>query len=146
MHSSSRSAPCRLDWRPSCWLVVALLVLGLLAAISVIVSEMPRWYAWPLAIVVQVVGACLAWREARQPAQQLVWPIGDDPVTLDGRAIDAATLQWRGPLAALCWRDADGRIRRLHWWPDTLPVAQRRELRLAAQRHAASRPDASMAP
>jgi toxin CptA len=55
-------------------------------------------------------------------------------------------LQWRGPLAFLRWRDSDGRMHRLAWWPDVLPVAARRELRLAALDGAGAVPAASMAP
>ncbi|HVR82497.1 MAG TPA: hypothetical protein VHF02_10520 [Luteimonas sp.] len=145
-HSSSRSVPCRLEWRPSRWLIAALCALGVLAAMSVIASEMPRWWALPLALAMLVYGAQLARLEASRALRSLVWPVDGSPVVLDGRAIDAVAVQWRGPLAFLRWRDADGRVMRLHWWPDTLPAALRRELRLAAQRHAASRPDASMAP
>ncbi|MEE7566640.1 hypothetical protein HH297_09445, partial [Xanthomonas sp. Kuri4-3] len=59
--------------------------------------------------------------------------------------VAAFRVEWRGPLAQLSWRD--GRRReRLLFWPDTLPPAQRRELRLAAGAHAISSRPRQMAP
>src|SRR3546814_14715060 len=52
--------------------------------------------------------------------------------SLDGQTLAAATLRWRGPLAFLRWRDAGGQGGWLVWWPDTLPAAARRVLRIAA--------------
>jgi toxin CptA len=68
------------------------------------------------------------------------------PATLDGQPIDNVRLQWRGPLAFLFWRDRQGRPQRLSWWPDTLPAASRRELRLAASCLEAARSHRQMAP
>jgi toxin CptA len=52
---------------------------------------------------------------------------------VDGIVLQAAQVHWRGPLAFLQGRDADGRVLRCAWWPDTLPRSVRRELRLVAQ-------------
>ena len=65
---------------------------------------------------------------------------------LDGEAIHDVAVQWRGPLAFLSWRGTEGRVHRLSWWPDTLAVGPRRELRLAAMARLPSRPARSMAP
>ncbi len=130
--SSGTSAACRLEWRPSRWLIGALAALSLLAACSVIASELPRALAWLLAIGVPAYGAWLARREARKPVRQFFWAGNDAAVTLDGQPIDGVSVQWRGPLAFVCWCNGDGRVQRLGWWPDTLPAARRRELRLAA--------------
>lgn len=143
---SSISAPCRLEWRPSRWLIAALLLLGLLAGGSVLTSNMPMVAAWPLALLAVGWGAWLAWREARRPARQLLWPRGDAPMTLDGESLRDPQLSWRGPLAFLRWCDDDGRIRRLSWWPDTLPSPARRELRLAATVNDPAQLAQSMAP
>ncbi|MDR6840505.1 hypothetical protein [Pseudoxanthomonas sacheonensis] len=107
---------------------------------------MPRWAAWPLSGLVLAYGAWQARREWRLPGHELFFPGNDLPVTLDGQPIDNVKLQWRGPMAFLLWRDRQGRPRRLSWWPDTLPAARRRELRLAAGSLDASRHRRAMAP
>lgn len=75
-----------------------------------------------------------------------VFASNDAPILLDGAVIDDVKVTWRGPLAFVRWRDPSGRIRRLAWWPDTLPPAARRELRLAAPGGEAAPRTASMAP
>ena len=142
---SISSAPCRLEWRASRWVISVLLMLGMLGAVSVLASEMSRVFAWPLALLATGYGVFLARSEAHRPSRQLVWP-QDGPITLDGDVLTNADLQWRGPLAFLCWRGAAGRIHRLSWWPDTLPAEARRELRLAAMQRPPARPARSMAP
>jgi toxin CptA len=119
--------------------------MGLLGACSAIACEMPRWCAIPLAFISIVHGGWLARAHARRPRHALVWPMEGD-LMIDGLRTQAATLQRRGPLVFLRWLDGQGRSHRLAWWPDTLPRAQRRELRLAAA--SAPRPPvvASMAP
>jgi toxin CptA len=131
IHSSSDCAPCRLEWRPSHWLIVSLFLLGALGACSALASEMPHVASIPLALFSSGHGAWLAAREARKPSRQLVWPFEGGP-QVDGRPVDGAVLRWRGPLAFLQWRDRDGSVRRLAWWTDTLPGHARRELKLAA--------------
>jgi toxin CptA len=123
--------------------MVGLVVLGMLGACSVLASEMPRIAAVPLAVMSLCHGAWLAWREARRPPRQLVWPIDGAP-QVDGLPVAGARLHWRGPLAFLQWRGRDGRVRRLAWWGDTLPAHSRRELKLAAASSAGTA--ASMAP
>ena len=124
---------------------MALALLGILAAIAVVASEMPTAWAWPLALVALACGTWLARREAMRPRQAWVWP-EHGPVTVDGVAIDEVMLRWQGPLAFVRWRDGSGRVRRLGWWPDTLPPAARRELRLAVLARIPARAAASMAP
>ena len=145
MRSSNVSAPCRFDLRPSRWLVGALLALAVLAPLSVLLSEMPRVLAWPLALLASVAGLLLARREWRRPRQPVVID-GEGRVTIDGIEARAFRVDWRGPLAFLSWRDPSGRLRRCSLWPDTLPPALRRELRLAADRLDAVRSDGPMAP
>lgn len=135
---STASAPCRLEWRPSRWLVGALLLLGLLAAAAALASEMPRVVAAPLALLAAGHALASAMRAAREPHRKLTWP-GEGAVTIDGDTADDVSLRWRGPLAFLCWRQRGGPVQRLVWWPDTLDSRSRRELRLASDRHAASR-------
>lgn len=84
-------------------------------------------------------------REAKQP----IWPVvidSDGVATIDGEVVDALRVDWRGPLAFVVWRDADGRMRRRSLWPDALSATQRRELRLAVRSGGDVQPPPSMAP
>lgn len=130
--SSHASERCRLEWRPSRLLAAWLLVMGVLAAIAVLASDMPRGAAWLIALAALLHAWQLAARERGRAPVALDWDGRAGVVRIDGVAVDGARLRWRGPLAFLSWRDAHGRTRHLAWWPDTLPAACRRELRLAA--------------
>lgn len=141
---SSASAPCRLEWRPSRWVISALLALALLAPLAVLASEIPRALAWSMA-----VGACLhglwsARREWRRAPLRIVIA-ADGSASIDGVAIADFEVHWRGPFAFLRWRGAAGHWQRLGFWPDTLPAPQRRELRLAAMAIPAASDSAGMA-
>ncbi|MDQ3287396.1 MAG: hypothetical protein M3Q42_03900 [Pseudomonadota bacterium] len=102
-----------------------------LAAFSVIASDLPRAAAWPLGLLALAHGLHLAWRERRKPARAVVISAAAI-VSIDGVGVEGFAVHWRGPLAFARWRDARGATYRLSWWPDTLPAAARRELRLAA--------------
>ena len=143
---SSASVSCRLEWRPSHWVIGALMLLGLSAAFSVLTSSMPRLAAWPLAVLVLAYAFRRAWREWRSPPLALFFPGNELPVMLEGLPIHKAEVRWRGPLAFLRWQDRQGRPMRLSWWPDTLPAASRRELRLAAGSLEAARHHRQVAP
>jgi toxin CptA len=145
MRSSNACAPCRLDWRPSRWVIGAVRALGVAAASSILASEMPRGMAVPVAALALWRGLQLAAREARRPARALVWSTNQPP-RLDGELMQDARLTWRGPLAFLEWRSTDGRIQRLAWWPDTLRADARRELKLADAGSGNAHARASMAP
>ncbi len=147
--SSSSCATCRFEWKPSRWLLAALMLLPLLAALSLIASSLPRAIAWPLAAVVLALGAWRWRHEARQPLREILLKgvAGDAHdgagaggegsaslhVEIDGVEVEGWQLHWRGPLAFASFR-LHGRREYLSWWPDTLPASQRRELRLAAAR------------
>jgi len=122
-----------------------LCLLGVLAALSLLASEMPTVAAWPLALLAVGEGIRVARGTMRSPRRALVWPFDGAP-TLDGVALHEPELHWRGPLAFLRWRDASGRMQRLTWWPDVLPASARRELRLAALEGSGAAVVASMAP
>ncbi|WP_372013243.1 hypothetical protein [Pseudoxanthomonas sp. 10H] len=149
-HSSPASAPCRLEWRPSRWLMAALLALALLAPLSILGSDLGPAAAWPLALGAGGYGLWLARREAGRQRRQLVLAPArmapGMPDMLDGRPLHACRIRWRGPLAFVHVTDRQGRSERLVWWPDTLPPPRRRELRLAAAARTASRRDRPMAP
>jgi len=123
-----------------------LLALTALGVFSILVSEMPRPVAWPLAVSALGYGLWLTRFEARKPAISFVWAGNEAPVTLDGEPIHEVEVQWRGSLAFVRWLGKTGRIQRVSWWPDTLSLASRRELRLAAPPALASRRRAAMAP
>ncbi|MCA1714116.1 MAG: hypothetical protein LC715_02970 [Gammaproteobacteria bacterium] len=125
-------------------MIAALAAGGVLAALAVLSSELPRVFAWPLSVGAWCYGTWLSRREARTPAQHFVWSVGQ--VTRDGEQILEVAVQWRGPLAFVRWRDDVGRLHHRSWWPDTLPAAQRRELRLAAGDAQAVPGSPSMAP
>ena len=154
MRSSAASASCppieafggRLEWRPSRWPLAVLAALTLLAPFAVLVSEMPRAAAWPLALAALLHGLWSIRQERRRPRCVFVFAGDGAPVLLDGAVIDGVTVRWRGSLAFVRWRGEDGRVHRRSWWPDTLPPARRRELRLAAPAQAAAPDAASMAP
>lgn len=109
-----------------------LVVLTVLAAFSAFASDLPLAAAWPLSVVAVGHGLRLVLRESRQRPRSVV--ISDDgaAVNIDGLKVEGFTVQWRGPLAFARWRDRQGLVHRLAWWPDTLPRSARRELRLAA--------------
>ncbi|AZR22986.1 hypothetical protein [Xanthomonas vasicola] len=137
-HSSPISAPCRLEWRPSRWLICALGVLAMLALYAVWRSGVPLWLAVVLSAYALLAGGKALRQLLRPPVRQLLVPWTETPASIDGVQIEGLQVRWRGPLAVVWWTWADGRCERLHFWPDTLPPPQRRELRLAAQAHAIS--------
>lgn len=142
MRSSSEFSTCRLDWRPSRLLAAALIALGVLAALSLWLSALPRALALAGVAVALGRGFQLARREWRQPTIAVLWRAADGSAELNfaGRtqSLTGVQVDFRGPLARLSGRDEHGRIRRWQWWPDTLPPAVRRSLRVAAQFQAAS--------
>ena len=145
-HWSSASVPCRFEWRPSRWVLAALCLLGVLAAASLLASDLPGRAAWPLAAITLGYGAWLAYRESRSPSHEVVIRDAGAQVEIDGERVDDFRVEWRGVLAFARWRGDKGRVHRLAWWPDTLPSAARRELRLAAPVETSPRAPASMAP
>jgi len=105
-------------------------VLGVLAALSVVASEMPLAFSISLSLIAAGEGLRQARREVGRRARSLVIA-ADGRVNLDGMAQDDVRVHWRGPWAFAQFRDTEGRRIRLAWWPDTLPARERRELRLA---------------
>ena len=135
---SNVSAPFRFEWRPSRWLAGALCLLGLLAACALLNCELEAAIAWPSALAAAGWSLWLARREWRRPCRQLLVPPPPAAATVDGAAAGSLRLIERGPLLILRWREAST-CRQLLFWPDTLPRARRRELRLAVRAMAVSR-------
>ncbi len=119
--------------------------LALLAPFSLVASDLPRAWAWPLAFAACAWAIFDAKRYWSMPVRQLVIPSGRSDATCDGERIDTLQLGWRGPLAFLQWRTADGRLHRASLWPDTLDAGMRRELRIATMRRDAASAPPSMA-
>ena len=141
---SSSGSAVSIDWRPSRWVVATLWCFGPLGALSLLVSDLPGAVAWPAAALAVALAWRAAARESRRPPSTIAWPAGAPP-RLDGRPLHGARLQWRGPLAFLQWREGR-RLRALSWWPDTLPPAARRGLRLATGGAVTARRGGSVAP
>ncbi|MFP7721483.1 hypothetical protein [Lysobacter sp. A3-1-A15] len=142
---STASAPCRLEWRPSRWLLLALVLLTAGAAVSLLASDLPRTVAWGGALAALLYGLRVSRSELRRPPRLLVAPGDCTKWRIDGQPMPGLVLKWRGPLLFVHWRGPAGR-ERLAWWPDTLRAPQRRELRLAAPAPGTARDAGSMAP
>jgi toxin CptA len=144
---SNASVPCRFELRPSRWVIGAMLALSVLAPIAVLASAMPRWVAWPLSMLAVVIGLRMAWRENAQPILEIVVDAdAQGRATIGGTPVDAFRVDWRGPLAFITWRHADGQRCRRSLWPDTLSSATRRELRLAVRAGGDGQARSSVAP
>ena len=143
MRWSAALPTCRLEWRPSRLRAACLVAIGMLAAAALPLTALPRAALLPIgaACVAWAIGR--AWLDLRQAPGTLVLEADGGGATW----IDATgscdlvdlTVGWRGPLATVVWRDPAGKLRRLAWWPDTLPSPARRALRLAAGRPAPPR-------
>lgn len=120
-------------------------LLGILAGLSLIASDLPAAARWPLACLAAGYGAWLARAELRKPHRELVIDAQGAQTSVDGESASDFSVDWRGPLAFVRWRDTQDRRQRLVWWPDTLPVASRRELRLAVPAALPARHTGSMA-
>lgn len=140
MNSSNASLHCRLEWRPSRWLLVGVASLALLAIVSIWLSALP---AWACVFGSALIVGYAAWRlrqEMQRAPAQIAWSGGDAPVVVE-HALEQGVrsdeyrfvaLNIRAGLAVLCIADERGRRSRWVWWPDTLDARGRRALRLAA--------------
>lgn len=137
MHSSSALPICRVDWRPSRALAIAIGLLGLLAVLSLRMSALPILSIATLAVTVMIYSVFLIRRELRRKPFTFIWAGGDASATLNfasgPQSLSGLRLLLRSPLAALRGKDDAGRSRTYLWWPDTLSSAARRQLRLVDQ-------------
>jgi toxin CptA len=135
MHSSDASSPCRLEWRRSRWLPVALCVLAGAAIVALWLSSLPPIGCATGSVLVLTYIGWLLHREAHRPDCELSWAGGDALWQLEyGGRIESLRhvgASFRGGLVVLTLIDADDRRRRYIWWPDTLDAHGRRALRLA---------------
>lgn len=131
--SSSASSTCRCDLRASRLLAGLLILLGLLAAVSLVLSDLN------LSAALAVAGGALGWslrlayREARRPPTVLLLgEIGQAATRIEDGAETIVTLQrigFRSGFVLLEWLDVDDSHRRRTLWPDAVPASQRRVLR-----------------
>lgn len=142
--SSASSASCRLEWRPSAWLIAALPALGVLGALSLLLSGFPRALTWTGALFALLWGVVGSRREAAKTPIEI--ELDGATVKVDDGIVTDFRVFWRGPLSFARWRDAERRAHRLAWWPDTLDAASRRELRLALPAQTPARRRRSVAP
>jgi toxin CptA len=141
MQNSKDSSPscsgCRIEWRPSRWLVTGLVMLAPLASYAVIASALFEDAGRPLAGLVLVLGLVRARRAANEPSCTLHWVGGGQPAGIDraGQRLElrGVELEIRGPIVRLQGRDGRGRRHHLVWWPDTLDAGARRQLVLRAR-------------
>lgn len=135
MSSSDASSPCRLEWRRSRWLPVALCVLAFAAIAALWLSDLPRIACGIGSVLVLAYAGWLLHREAHRPACVLSWPGGDAPWQVEcddhTESLRHVGASFRGGLVALTLADADNKLRHYLWWPDTLDARGRRALRLA---------------
>lgn len=126
--SSPPSPPSSIELGPSRLVAGALVLLGLLAAVAVVLSAAP----WGPALGLLALGASAkaVRRELQRRPIRLDF-LGDGRVMADACPLDDVQLRWQGPIAILDAREG-GRPVRLLGWPDQLDAASRRELRLWA--------------
>ena len=115
------------------------------AVLSLLASDLPRPVALPMAVLAALYGLRLVLRERSRPSRQLVAPSDAGLWRIDGEPMPGLRVDWRGPLLFVRWRESR-RPASLVWWPDTLPAARRRELRLATPARGTARGAGSMAP
>ncbi len=147
MRSSRECASCRLEWRPSRWVIGGVGLATVLAPLSILACDLAHPFDVVAAALAATWGLASALREAhRRPRHVLVPADPAQPLRVDEVAVDDGAVSWRGHIAIVQWRDAAGRTHRLIWWPDTLPRLLRRELRLAAMARQGTRRPRAMAP
>ena len=140
MNSSNVSLHCRLEWRPSRWLLVGFFVLAALAMVSIWFSALPIWACVFGSALIVAYAIHQLRNEMRRTPAQIAWAGGDAPVVIEhaveqgGQGVEYrfVALNIRAGLVVLCVADERGRRSRWVWWPDTLDARGRRALRLAA--------------
>ena len=137
MNWSDASSNCRLEWRPSRWMIALLAALTVAACVALHASYLPPRIALGAEAVAALYGIGLVAVELRKPRVSLAWSGGGAPwQVVHGERVEPlahVAAGFRGGLVVLTVRDeASGRSRRFVWWPDTLDVSARRSLRLAA--------------
>ncbi|HEY4582692.1 MAG TPA: hypothetical protein VIG88_07505 [Lysobacter sp.] len=102
-------------------------MLGALAGAGLWLTDLPAVLAVPGSVVCVMRGLYLARIEHGRAPVELV--LRGQDARVDGEAVEALALGWRGPLTLVGWRAAGRRHRRVAW-PDVVDARLRRELRL----------------
>lgn len=121
----------------------ALAAIGAMAGAGLFLTTLPLAVAIALAPLCGAWGAALAYRALHAPTVLMAFR-ADGTVFVDGARVDDAGLDWRGPLTCIRWQRG-GRHMRLVAWPDVVPPARRRELRLWRLAHRADASTAAVA-
>ena len=142
MTSSNASLHCRLEWRPSRWLLVGFPLLAVLAMVSIWLSSLPMWACVAVSVSIVAYATVRFRQEMRREPVGIAWVGGDAPIVVEHGALEQGgrseefrfvALNFRAGLVVLCVADEHGRRSRWVWWPDTLGARGRRALRLAAR-------------
>jgi len=128
---STSSVNCRLEWRPSRQERAALLLLALLGAFSLLNCDLPTSLAWPAAGIAVVLGGWSLRQSGKRPPREFLIAPDLNACRLNGTPLSHLDLRWRGPLLFVRWKHlTQRRWQHAVFWPDTLPAAKRRELKL----------------
>lgn len=144
--SSLPCGPCLLEWSPSRWLLVALFALTLLACVALLRCDLNLTLRWSGVLLAACGGAWELRRVVCHPSCVLLIPSGDEPPLFNQMPVKELHVSWYGPLVTVSWRVPDSCRMYLLFWPDTLSVAMRRQLRLVMQARQLSSQVPSMAP
>ncbi|HMB57320.1 MAG TPA: hypothetical protein VKM35_08945 [Arenimonas sp.] len=140
MTSLNESLSCRIDWRRSRLFCAGLSLMIALALVSIWLSALPAWLMYLTALMSIAHGLFVLRREWQRPDGTVLIRSDDDVALLNfgagAESWHGVTIRFRGPVGSLTGCDGNGRHRHLRWWPDTLPAASRRNLRLVADRQA----------
>jgi len=123
-----------------------LILLTCLAVLALWRSALPAAWALPASLAAIAIGGAQWRREGRVAPVSIVLAWEGGAHTVDGGPVSRLRVQWIGPLVCLSWRDGGGGGDRRVFWPDNLPPALRRELRLAASNANISPSRQGMAP
>ncbi|AXI82866.1 hypothetical protein FUT69_08840 [Xylella taiwanensis] len=126
--------------------MVALFALTLLACIALVRCDVGTTLRWIGIFLVACGGAWELRCVACQPCCALLIPDGNVPALVDGMLVVDLRVSWYGPLVTVSWCVPDSRRMRLLFWPDILPAAMRRELRLVMRARQLPSQIPSMAP
>ena len=128
--SSTRLPPCRLEWQPAALVTAGLLLLGLMAMLALLLSDLPR--PW-LNRAICLPGLLALWQALRWqalPMRRFVFDRANTRASVDGQPMDGLRVSQRCGLLVLCWRRPVGRgWQQCVLFPALLPGAVVSELR-----------------
>lgn len=107
--SSTRLPPCRLEWRPQPAVSAALLLLGLLAMLSLVLSDLPRPWLNRAVCLPGLLAVLQALRWQRQPSRHFIFDRSNGRACIDGQWQQRLRISQRCGLLVLHWRRPTGR-------------------------------------